>query len=164
MRIATIIMIIIAAFLSIIAYNRGDRLLIQGLKFSGQTLLSILPLLVSAFIVAGLIQVLIPRELFSAWLGDQAGAKGIFIAAFAGGLTPGGPYVLLPLVAALYRAGMGIGPTVAYLTGWSLWAFGRLPYEIGLLGPKLTLLRFASTLIFPPIAGFIARLLFHRIA
>ena len=164
MRIATIVMIILAAFLSVIAYNRGDQLLLRGLKFGGRTLLSILPLLVCAFVVAGLIQVLMPKELFSAWLGDQAGIKGIFIAAFAGGLTPGGPYVLLPIAAALYRAGVGIGPMVAFLTGWSLWAAGRLPYEIGLLGPKLTLIRFVSTLIFPPIAGMIAQFLFHRIA
>jgi len=164
MKIATIVMIILAALLSFIAYSREDRLLFQGLKSGGQTLLSILPLLVCAFVVAGLIQVLIPKELISAWLGDQAGLKGIFIAAFAGGLTPGGPYVLLPVAAALYRAGVGIGPMVAFLTGWSLWAFGRLPYEIGLLGPKLTLIRFVSTLIFPPIAGMIAQLLFHRIA
>jgi len=157
-------MIILAAFLSVIAYNRGDQLLLRGLKFGGRTLLSILPLLVCAFVVAGLIQVLMPKELFSAWLGDQAGIKGIFIAAFAGGLTPGGPYVLLPIAAALYRAGVGIGPMVAFLTGWSLWAAGRLPYEIGLLGPKLTLIRFVSTLIFPPIAGMIAQFLFHRIA
>ncbi len=164
MRIATIVMIILAAFLSVIAYNRGDQLLLRGLKFGGRTLLSILPLLVCAFVVAGLIQVLMPKELISAWLGDQAGIKGIFIAAFAGGLTPGGPYVLLPIAAALYRAGVGIGPMVAFLTGWSLWAAGRLPYEIGLLGPKLTLIRFVSTLIFPPIAGMIAQLLFHRMA
>ena len=164
MRIATIIMISIAALLSVIAYNRSDRVLFQGLKIGGQTLLSILPLLVSAFVVAGLMQVLIPKELFSTWLGDQAGLKGIFIASLAGGLTPGGPYVLLPIAAALYRAGVGIGPMVAFLTGWSLWAAGRLPYEIGLLGPRLTLIRFVSTLIFPPIAGMIAQLLFQRIA
>ena len=164
MRIATIIMISIAALLAIIAYNRSDRVLFQGLKIGGQTLLSILPLLVSAFVVAGLMQVLIPKELFSTWLGDQAGLKGIFIASVAGGLTPGGPYVLLPIAAALYRAGVGIGPMVAFLTGWSLWAAGRLPYEIGLLGPRLTLIRFVSTLIFPPIAGMIAQLLFQRIA
>ena len=164
MKIATIVMLIIAVVLSIVAYSRDERLFFQGLKFGGRTLLSILPLLVCALIVAGLIQVLIPKDLFSTWLGDQAGLRGIFIAAIAGGLTPGGPYVLLPVAAALYRAGVGIGPMVAFLTGWSLWAAGRLPYEIGLLGPKLTLIRFVSTLIFPPIAGLIAQLLFHRIA
>jgi len=164
MKIATIVMITIAAILSVVAYSRDEQLFFKGLKFGGQTLLSILPLLVSGFIVAGLIQVLIPKELISSWLGDQAGLKGIFIGALAGGVTPGGPYVLLPIAAALYRAGVGIGPMVAFLTGWSLWAAGRIPYEIGLLGPKLTLIRFVSTLIFPPIAGLIAQLLFHRIA
>jgi hypothetical protein len=49
---------------------------------------------------------------------------------------------------------------VAFLTGWSLWAFGRLPMEVGILGWKLTLIRFASTFFFPPIAGWVAQTFF----
>jgi hypothetical protein len=49
---------------------------------------------------------------------------------------------------------------VAFLTGWSLWAVARIPMEVGILGWKLTLARVASTLVFPPIAGLIASVLF----
>jgi len=45
---------------------------------------------------------------------------------------------------------------VAFMTGWSLWAVGRLPMEVGILGWQLTLVRLASTFFFPPIAGLIA--------
>jgi len=43
---------------------------------------------------------------------------------------------------------------------WSLWAFSRLPMEVGILGWKFTLIRVASTFFFPPIAGLIAQILF----
>ena len=78
----------------------------------------------------------------------------------AGGLAPGGPYVSLPIVAALLKAGAGTGTMVAFLTGWSLWAVARLPMEVGILGWKFTLVRVASTFFFPPIAGWIAMVLF----
>ena len=64
------------------------------------------------------------------------------------------------IAAGLMRSGAGIGTMVAYLTGWSLWAITRLPMEVGILGWKLTMIRFASTLVFPPIAGILAQLLF----
>jgi uncharacterized membrane protein YraQ (UPF0718 family) len=74
----------------------------------------------------------------------------------AGGLSPGGPYVSLPIVAGLLKSGASAGTMVAFLTGWSLWAVGRLPMEFGILGWKFTVIRLASTFIFPPIAGVFA--------
>jgi uncharacterized membrane protein YraQ (UPF0718 family) len=119
-----------------------------------------LPLLLLAFLVAGLVQALIPRELLARWIGESSGLRGILIGTVAGGLMPGGPYVNLPVAAVLVRAGAGVGTMVAFLTGWSLWAVARLPMEVGILGWRLTLARLACTFFFPPIAGLIAHALF----
>jgi len=70
------------------------------------------------------------------------------------------PYVSLPIAAALLRSGASVGTTVAFITGWLLWAFSRLPMEVGILGWKFTLIRIASTFFFPPVAGLIAQALF----
>jgi hypothetical protein len=91
-----------------------------------------------------------------------AGLRGIFIGSSAGGLTPGGPFVNLPLAAGLYRSGAGVGTMVAFITGWSIYAIARLPMEIGILGWRLTAIRIASTFMFPPLAGFIAHILFRN--
>jgi len=144
-------------------YASGGGKHMVGLKAAAKMTLEILPLLIFAFIIAGMVQVLIPKELISRWVGEESGLKGILIGTVAGGLTPGGPYVSLPLVAGLLKAGAGIGTMVAYLTAWSLWAVGRLPMEFGMLGWKFTLIRLACTFFFPPIAGFIAQLFFSNI-
>ena len=93
-------------------------------------------------------------------MGAESGLRGILIGSIAGGLAPGGPYVSLPVVAGLLRAGAGVGTMVAFLSAWSLWAVARLPMEVGILGWKFTLIRLASTFFFPPVAGFIAQTLF----
>jgi uncharacterized membrane protein YraQ (UPF0718 family) len=90
----------------------------------------------------------------------ESGFRGILLGTVAGAIAPGGPYVSLPIAAGLIKSGAGVGTMVAFLTGWSLWALGRLPMEVGILGWKFTIIRFTSTFIFPPIAGLIAQLFF----
>ena len=163
MLIPIIIMGIFAIVLLYIGYQRGEGEHIAGLKNAFDMTLQILPLLIFAFIVAGMAQVMIPKELLTKWVGTESGMRGIFVGAIAGGLAPGGPYVSLPIVAGLLKSGASVGTMVAFLTGWSLWAVGRLPMEIGILGWKFTLIRVLSTLIFPPIAGYIAQLFFSNV-
>ncbi len=160
MLVPTVIMGILAVVLLLIGYQRGGEHII-GLKSALSMIIEILPLLIFAFIVAGMVQVLLPRELLSKWVGLESGMRGILIGTIAGGLSPGGPYVSLPIVAGLLRAGASVGTMVAFLTGWSLWAVSRLPMDIGILGWRFTLIRIACTFFFPPIAGYLARLFFE---
>ena len=160
MVIPTIIMAVLAIILIIIGYSKGEGQHSTGLKSAFNMIVEILPLLIFAFIVAGMVQTLLPKELISRWIGAESGLRGILIGTVAGGLTPGGPYVSLPLVAGFLRTGASVGTMVAYLTGWSLWAVSRLPMEIGILGWRFVVARLAATFIFPPIAGLIAQTLF----
>ena len=159
MLIPTLIMLILALALLGIGYTRGQGQHITGIKMGLVMAVEILPLLVCGFIVAGMVQVLLPRDLLSQWVGAESGMRGILIGTIAGGLSPGGPYVSLPIVAGLLRSGASVGTMVAFLTGWSLWAVARLPMEIGILGWQFTLVRIASTFFFPPVAGLIAQAL-----
>ena len=160
MVIATVIMGLLAIILVSIGYYKGGGEHVLGLKSAMSMTVQILPLVIFAFIVAGMVQVLIPHEFLSKWIGKGSGIRGILIGTVAGSLVTGGPYVSLPIAAGLLRSGASVGTTVAFLTGWSLWAFGRLPIEVGIMGWKFTLIRMLSTFFFPPIAGLIANRLF----
>ena len=160
MIIPTMVMCILAIILLIIGYYKGEGQHISGIRQGFNMVIEILPLLIFAFIVAGMVQVLLPKELLSKWIGVESGMRGILIGTVAGGLSPGGPYVSLPIVAGLLRSGASVGTMVAFLTGWSLWAVARLPMEVGILGWKFTLIRIGSTFFFPPIAGLVAQTFF----
>ncbi|HUU55728.1 MAG TPA: permease [bacterium] len=162
MKTATIVMGIVLVALIGVALWRGGGSLQRGLTFGGKTFLSTLPLLVFAFAIAGLVQILVPREFILKWLGPEAGLKGILLGTVAGGFTPGGPYVSFPIVASLYKSGASVGTVVAFVTAWSVWAIARFPMEMGLVGPKLAIARFLSTLIVPPLAGLFAQAVFGR--
>ncbi|MFQ6049931.1 MAG: permease [Candidatus Paceibacterales bacterium] len=157
MLITTIVMAILSLIAFFIAYNKGKHL--EGFVIAKDLTIQVLPLLIFAFILAGMFQVLIPTDLIAKWIGKESGLKGIFIGTIAGALLPGGPYVTLPVVVGLAKIGASIPVLVAMLTGWSLIALARLPMEIGIIGPKLALIRLASVVIFAPLAGLMAKLI-----
>ena len=160
MLIPTIIMGTLAIIFLFIGHYKGQGQHISGIKSALNMTVGILPLLIFSFIVAGMVQVLLPQEVISKWVGSESGIRGIFIGMAAGALVPGGPYVSLPVAAGLLRCGAGIGTMVAFLTAWSLWSVARLPMAVGILGWKVTLIHVVCTFFFPPIAGLTAHIFF----
>jgi uncharacterized protein len=153
----------IVLILAFIAWRRGGvALALTGLKLGGEILLNVTPLLLAAFLIAGLAQVLVSRQMVEQWLGSSSGWRGILLACLAGALIPGGPYVYYPIAGSLLGSGAGVGVLVAFVTAKNLWSITRLPYEFALLGSYLTLLRFGLTLVVPPLLGFAAEALFGR--
>lgn len=149
----------IALLSGLLSYAAGGRETLQkGLDASWDMMVLIIPRLVAAFLLAGFIQVLIPKDLILRWIGDKSGLRGILIAFLAGVLTPAGPLISFPIVASLYRLGAHYAPLIAYLTSWELFGFMRIAvWEMPFMGFKFVLLRVAVSITFPLLAGFTAR-------
>ncbi|MTI85197.1 MAG: hypothetical protein FH756_15195 [Firmicutes bacterium] len=160
MLIALIVLFFMAAALFIIAYRRGDNSHVKGLTVGKKMFTGLIPMLIMAFLVAGLIQVAIPPEVIRSWLGEEAGLRGILIGTLAGALIPGGPYVSFPIIAAIYKAGAGTGTAVAIITGWAMLGVGQLPFELALIGPRFMMVRLCSVFVVPPVAGIAAQYIF----
>jgi uncharacterized membrane protein YraQ (UPF0718 family) len=159
--VSTMIFLILLGAAMLHAYLRHDGTFSKGLRETWQMFAGTWLLLVAAWIFSGYITALLPKEFILEWLGRESGVRGILIACVAGAVTPGGPFISLPIIGALYKAGAGEGVVVAYLSSWSLYAFGRMPFEFYFLGERLAVVRLASSLVFPPLAGLVAKLFFE---
>jgi len=159
MTTATYVLVVVALILLIFALIRGRDLAIEGLKLAGSTLWNNLAIMLAGFIIAGLMQVLLPKELIAKWLGNASGVKAVLLGCLAGGIIPGSPYAVFPIVAGFYKAGAGLGAMIGFVTAWSLWSISRLPVEIALINPKAALIRYGITFLVPPAAGLIAHAL-----
>jgi hypothetical protein len=100
-------------------------------------------------------------------MGPGSGLRGILVGTIAGALTPGGPFVNFPMVAALQPGGAGVGPLAAYLTAWGVIPLNRsLVWELPFLGQGFTVSRLLASapvpilvgLLTAPVANALARL------
>lgn len=148
-----------------VAFWRGGwQLTLLGLMQAGQLVEMIWLRLILGLTLAGLVQVLVPRELIAKWLGHTSGLRGILIGSYIGVLMPGGPYVMLPLIASIYRAGAGVGPVIALLTGRALLGIQMLiVWQIPFLGVEIPLARYIACLFLPPLVGLAGGALFRMV-
>jgi uncharacterized membrane protein YraQ (UPF0718 family) len=148
----------LAAVLVVIAYRSsgGWELPWRGVTTGMGLFAEVLPQLLIGFILAGLVTVLLPRDVLGKVVGEESGVLGIGLATVAGIATPGGPFLQFPLVAALLDGGAAPGPVAAYLTAWALLGWQRvLVWELPLLGPTFAFSRIAVTLVVPVLVGLL---------
>lgn len=106
----------------------------EGLTSGANSLVRISLLLLSGIFLGSLVGAFLPREVVARVLGGESGFAGILLGTLFGAFMPGGPYVLFPVVDALYSSGAGIPPMIAMIFSWSCIGLTRLPTELGYLG------------------------------
>lgn len=145
----------------VVAFARDRALPLAGLGAGARLLRGVWIELALGFILAGLLEVLIPAPTLSRWLGAEQPGRGILVGWAAGLVMPGGPYLVFPVVANLFRNGAAPGPLITLLTAKTLVSPVRmLTYEAPLLGWPLTLARFVPGVLMPPVLGLLGQWLF----
>jgi len=160
---STFVLAGLALALGIVAYIKDPGLPWLGAKSGFKMLGFILPRLIPALILAGLMQVLVPAEIVQRYLGREAGLRAIFLATIAGVFTPGGPMVTVPFMVALAHSGAALPALVAYMTSWSLFGMQRIiAWEAPLMGWKFVVVRVIPSLAFPVVAGWLVATFYHE--
>ena len=158
-----LILVILAAASAGLAYWKDPGLPWIGAKTGLSLLWFIVPRLIPALILAGMLQVLIPQQVVARYFGTQSGLSAICLASAAGVITPGGPMVSVPLLVVLANSGMALGPLVAYMTSWSVFGMQRIiAWEAPLMGWHFVAVRVASSFLFPVLAGWLVKLYYHE--
>jgi uncharacterized membrane protein YraQ (UPF0718 family) len=158
-----IVLAVLALVTAVLAYVKDPGLPAIGARNGLALLWFVIPRLVPALILAGMLQVLIPQETVARYFGQQSGLAAICVASVAGVITPGGPMVSVPLLVVLANSGMALGPLVAYMTSWSLFGVQRIiAWEAPLMGWHFVGVRVASSVIFPILAGWLVKLYYHE--
>jgi uncharacterized membrane protein YraQ (UPF0718 family) len=160
---SALILLLAAAVAAVVAYWKDPGLPWVGARAGLGMLWFVLPRLVPALVLAGLLQVIIPQETVARHFGRDSGLMAIVVAAVAGVLTPGGPMVSVPLLVVLANSGVAMGPLVAYMTSWSLFGIQRIiAWEAPLMGWHFVVVRVIPSLAFPVIAGWLVKIYYHE--
>jgi uncharacterized protein len=155
------VLLALVALALTMAVIRDPDLPLQGLAASARLFRGVWVELALGFVLAGLLEVLIPQPAISRWLGAEHPTRALLVGWGAGLIIPGGPYLVFPAVANLFRSGAAPGPLIALVTAKTLVSPIRmLTYEAPLLGWPLTLARFIPGVLIPPIMGLVGQWLF----
>ena len=151
----------LSAFALAFAWAKDSALPLQGIQASGRLFRGVWLELALGFVLACLIDVLVPAAVISRWLGSERLHQGILAGWAAGLLIPGGPYLFFPVAAKLFESGTAPGALIAFITAKTLVSPVRtLTYEAPLLGWPLTLARFIPAVLLPPLMGWIGQWLY----
>jgi uncharacterized membrane protein YraQ (UPF0718 family) len=153
---STIVLAAAAVVLAGIAYLKDPGLPLLGVKNGVSMLSFVIPRMVVALLLAGLMQVLVPQDFVSRHFGQGGGVRALLLATLAGVVTPGGPMVTVPFMVALANSGAALSSLVAYMTAWSLFGLQRIiAWEAPLMGWRFVFARVVPSLAFPVIAGWL---------
>ncbi len=156
-----VILVSLVVLAALLGFVKDSTLPFRGLMASVKLVRGVWVELLLGFVLAGLLEVLLPQPVLSRWLGAERLGQGIVVGWAAGLVIPGGPYLFFPVAANLFRSGAAPGPLIALLTAKTLVSPIRmLTYEAPLMGWPLTLARFIPGVLLPPVMGVLGQWLF----
>ncbi len=106
--------------------------------FSLREMLLVVP---PIFILLGLLDVWVPREIMVRFMGEKSGAKGIVLAFTCGAAAAGPLYGAFPVAAVLLKKGVSIRNIFILIGAWSTTKIPMLLFEMEYLGPRFALTR-----------------------
>jgi uncharacterized membrane protein YraQ (UPF0718 family) len=149
-----VILALVTLAVALHAWRRDPQIIREARAFSLDQGVRLALRLPFAMFAAACLSELIPDQLIAGVMGPETGLTGIVLAAFLGGLLPGGPIVSFPLAIMFARDGAGGAQVIALVSGWSVYAINRVvSYEIPIMGPRFTLVRVLASLAVPILAA-----------
>ena len=132
-------------------FEPGKQIGANFLTFA-KTMMAIIP---CAFLLVGLFDVWIHRELVEKHFGEESGWKGYLWAILLAGTVTGGVYVALPVAHSLYKKGAHFGPLFTYIGAAAICRVPMATFEASFLGFEFTAVRFLVSLPLVVLSSFL---------
>lgn len=149
--------------MSIVAEYLGAMLQSGVQSLASYLAAHVLLCLVPAFFIAGAMSTLIPKDAVTRYLGRDAPKWASYPAAAVGGFVLAVcSCTILPLFAAIYKKGAGLGPAITFLFVGPAINILALTYTAAAIGLDLALARLVLSIVFGIGIGLIMALIYRR--
>lgn len=116
---------------------------IETFQFSLKEMIFLLP---PVFILLGLLDVWVPREVMIKYMGEGSGIVGVLLSIFIGSAAAGPLYGAFPIAAVFMNKGVKLSNILVLIGAWSTTKIPMILFEISSLGPKFALTRLALSI------------------
>lgn len=131
--------ILVSINLSLFFINKDVAL--KSIQNTSSNFLEMIQVLPPIFILLGLFDVWVPREVLVKFMGEGSGLLGILIAFFLGSFTAGPLYAAFPFALVLMKKGSTFTNILIFIGAWSTTKIPMLLFEISSLGLKFAITR-----------------------
>lgn len=119
----------------------------DAVGFTINNLKSVVMVLPPIFVLIGLMDVWVPKEVMVKFMGHRSGAIGALIALFIGTMGAGPLYVAFPVAALLVKKGARLAYVFLFLGAWTSVKLPLFMFEWASFGAKFTLIHVGSSLL-----------------
>lgn len=134
------VFIITAAAMGILTLI-NSQLGLKALSISSYSVKEMLLVIPPIFILLGLLDVWVPREIMIKFMGEGSGVKGVILAILLGSAAAGPLYGAFPVAAVFMKKGVKFSNILIFIGAWSTTKIPMLLFEISALGAKFALTR-----------------------
>lgn len=123
---------------------------LQVFSITGYQIREMMLVIPPIFVLLGLLDVWVPKETMTRFMGAGSGLKGILLAFFIGSAAAGPLYGAFPVAAVFMKKGVKFSNVLIFIGAWSTTKIPMLLFEMASMGP-----RFAATRLLVNIPGII---------
>ena len=138
--VAIYILFLVVSF--ILGYNPGKEIAFNFISF----LIYMLKILPCAFILIGLFEVWVKKEVIEKHLGEESGIRGYAWVILLAGTIAGGLLVAFPVAYSLYNKGAKLSIVFTYVGAAAICRIPMTLYEASFMGVKFTAIRLLVSL------------------
>ena len=123
---------------------------LKALSIAGSSFKEMLMVIPPVFILLGLLDVWVPKEIMMRYMGDGSGIKGIILSILLGSAAAGPLYGAFPVAAVFMKKGVKFSNILIFIGAWSTTKIPMFLFELSALGTA-----FAVTRLLVDIPGII---------
>ena len=135
---AFIIVVVAIMVLTIFNFELGMKAL-NITAYSFKEMILVIP---PVFVLLGLLDIWVPREIMIKYMGEGSGLKGILLSIFIGSAAAGPLYGAFPVAAVFMKKGVKFSNILIFIGAWSTTKIPMLLFEVASLGMQFTVTRF----------------------
>ncbi|MCD4711794.1 MAG: permease [Clostridiales bacterium] len=106
--------------------------------YSFKEMITVIP---PVFILLGLLDIWVPKETMTRYMGEGSGIKGILLAFFIGSAAAGPLYGAFPVAAVFMKKGVKFSNIMIFIGAWSTTKIPMFLFEMTALGPVFAITR-----------------------
>lgn len=136
-------MFILLAIVYVVVMIAAPEVGVKAIGLTWDNIVEMLLILPPVFVLLGLLDVWVPREVMIRLTGPGSGFKGVAISLMLGSFAAGPLYAAFPVAGIMLKKGTNISNIMIFIGAWSTTKIPLLLFEASSLGSGFMLLRFA---------------------